>query len=398
MRGDSWYLVDGTYATKTLSAANSGTTLITIKKATASNYTDITATGWTSSFTNQASLGGLTISSSYWLIDGVTGDGASVVPADTNTIRYGFYFTADNRPVNFSGAISNITVQHARFITTYTPEVAKTAIYSSDSDFADKNTLTISHCLFDLFNEVVRNGNSQWDGAILQYSIILNSEGHSDNDPGTTDTHGNPINAMWAPLVNMTIRYNVFKDMYGNGVSGVISGNNAGIQSLMCYGNVFDNIPHCTYVIGANSGYSITGSRFYNNTVIHCNNDDAGYPICGRITGSNNIGGNNLLYDLISVMYNSAWVGDYDAFYSCSLSSGANKYVSTGNPFVNYAGMDYRLATNTPAGTNAGALFATDALGTTRTTLTRGAFEFGSGGSTSSSGSRLNVNTLIVRR
>ena len=388
VRGDSWYLVAGSYTTKTLSVAASGTTTITIKKATGTNYTDITATGWSASYANQTAIAWLVISTPYWVLDGVTGSGASVIPADTATNNYGIYVTANSHPIQLSGTAGNITIRHCVF---YTEADGSTGIYQSDSSTGDKDNVTISYCYFSGFNEMIRNGTDTWNNTILEYSVILNSQGSSG-------AHGNAINSMWAPLVNMTIRYNVFKDMVGDGISGMISGNNSSPGPIYVYGNVFDNIPHCSYIIGANSGYSITGSRFYNNTVIHCNNDDAGFAICGRTSGSDNIGGNNLLYDLISVMYNSAWVGDYDAFYSCSLTTGANKYTATGNPFVNYAGMDYRLATNTPAGTNAGSLFATDALGTARTTQTRGAFEFGSGGSSSSSGSRLNVNTLIVRQ
>ncbi|HOX56472.1 MAG TPA: hypothetical protein PLC99_06240 [Verrucomicrobiota bacterium] len=367
VRGDTWYLVGGTYAAKTLGTAASGSTLITIKKATASNYTDVSATGWSSSYATPASIGGLTIGSSYWLIDGVTGDGARVVPADTNTSHYGFYIPGSH-PVQLTGSASFITIAHCRF---FTSPACTTGIYQVDVNQATKNDLTIQYCLFDGFSEIIRNGVNTWNNTVLEYSIILRSFGDSG-------CHGNVINAMWAPLVNMTIRYNVFKDMVGNGISGVISGNGSGLGPILCYGNVFDNIPHCTYVIGANGGYSINNSTFYNNTVIHCDNDDAGFAICGRTSGSGNVGGNNLLYDCISVLYNSAWSGDYDAFFSCSRSSGTHKYTATGDPFVNRAGMDYRLKANTPAGTSLASPYNVDALGNARTTWTRGAFEYGS--------------------
>ena len=371
VRGDTWYLVNGSYASKTLSVAASGSTLITIKKATASNYTDITATGWSSSYANQATIASLTISSSYWLIDGQTGNGASVMPCDATSANYGFYISAANGPVQLTGSLSYVTIKHAWF---YTRGLGCHAIYQVDANQGAKNYVTVSHCLFDGWNEVLRNGADVWNYTVYEYNVILNSEGDSSN-------HGNVFNAMWANLTDTTIRYNVFKGMLGDGISGIISGNNASLVRTLVYGNVFDNIPHCTYVLGANSGYSINNAVFYNNTVITCDNDDAGFAICGRTTGSGNAGANNLLYNIISVMYNSAWSGDYDAFYSCSLSSGTHKQVATGNPFVNYSGMDYRLGANTQAGTVLGSPYNVDPFGKERTTWTRGAFEYGSGGS-----------------
>lgn len=365
VRGDTWLLVDGSYSAKTLSVANSGTTLITIQKATVASHGGI-STGWSDTLGDGvADFGKLTISSSYWTINGVNGNGASVVPADITTSNYGFYINPTTHPIELTGTASNITITHCRFFCT---GVGNTGIYQTDVNQGTKSNITISYCLFDGFNEMIRNGADAWNGVVLEYSVILNSQ-------GSAAAHGNAINAMYEPL-DITIRYNVFKDMVGDGISGMISGNNSSIGPVLCYGNVFHNIPHCTYIIGANSGYAINNSRFYNNTVIHCNNDDAGFSICGRTTGSGNVGGNNLLYDLISDVYNSAWSGDYDAFYSCSQSEGAHKQVASGNPFVDLNGMDYRLVANTNPGQTLSSPYNVDPLGNTRGTWTRGAFEF----------------------
>ncbi len=352
VRGTTYILASGTgYQGKTLSTLANGTQLITIK----------------SDGTGQVVFSGqINFTTSYWNFDGVTGGGASVVPADINPSNYGFYITATNGPIQLTGLLTDITIKHTRF---YTTDLGAHAIYQLDANQGAKNNVTIGYSLFDGFNEVIRNGADIWNNTVLEYSVILHSQGDAAN-------HGNVINAMWRDLVNMTIRYNVFKGSNGVGISGVVSANNANLNGTLIYGNVFDSIPG-SYLVGANSGYSIDNSTFYNNTVIN-SPDYYGYPILGRQTGTNNVARNNLYYlSSNTYPYGSAWTGGYEAWYSSASSAGTNPYIATGDPFVNYAGMDYRLKANTSAGdTSIGTKYASDALGRPRTTWTRGAFEY----------------------
>jgi hypothetical protein len=388
-RGDVWYLVNGSYASHTLNTTASGTTLCTIKKATASNYTEASATGWNSAYAAQASIANLVIGSSYWLIDGITGAGASTAPADTATANYGFYLTDSTHVVTLSGTITDVTIRHTRF---YTTGLGANAIYDGGTSGQNKTNVTASYCLFDGFNEVMRNDGDAWYSPVLEYSIILNSEGDTSN-------HGNAINAMWQPLWNIKIRYNVFKGFaVSTALTGVICGNNANFEGGLIYGNVFDTIAG-SYLVGANSGYSIDNCTFYNNTVINSPNNSN--PVLGRDTGSGNVAANNLYYNgSWSAPYGGAWTGDYDAWFSCSTSVGSHAYVSTGSPFVDYANMDYRLKAQTPAGTPLGSTYMQDALGAVRTTWSRGALEYAGVATTNASiavspGS-LNFGTVAV--
>src|SRR3990167_5829775 len=77
VRGDTYYLADGTYPPYVASTANSGTSVITIKKAIASD--NCIATGWNLSTMGSgtatiAATGNnqhaLLIQSSYWTFDG----------------------------------------------------------------------------------------------------------------------------------------------------------------------------------------------------------------------------------------------------------------------------------------------------------------------------------------
>ena len=378
VRGDIYYLQDGSYAGKSLSTATSGSTLITIKKAVASDHG--TDNGWNLSTmgSGQAAISSLAISSSYWTINGQSGDGASVCPCDISTNNYGIYISDADDSVFLSGALTNITISHARF---YTTRQGTYAILQGPTDSGTVNSLTISYCLFNGFNSVYANGSGIWSNVVFEYNVVLNSEGDSKH-------HGNVINALWAPLVNNVIRYNVFygyTSQYGDHISGVIVANGANINGALIYGNVFDQIGGCTYLAGANSGYFINNCVFYNNTVINTPNY-SGYPVCGRNSGTGNIARNNLYYDgAWDYPYGSAWPNhDYDAWYSCANGAGeSHEFIITANPFMNYTGMDYRLATNTPAGQNLGSSYNTDPLGHQRTTWSRGAFEYAASGSNS---------------
>ena len=81
VRGDTYYVADGTYAGRTFSTAASGTTLITIKKATVADHG--IATGWSDSFGDGACpastcaqfSGAWVFTTPYWLVDGQTGGG-----------------------------------------------------------------------------------------------------------------------------------------------------------------------------------------------------------------------------------------------------------------------------------------------------------------------------------
>ncbi|MBU0510145.1 MAG: hypothetical protein KJ638_00385 [Chloroflexi bacterium] len=73
-RGDTIFISGESYGSMAFDAAESGTSIITIRKATADDH--VTDTGWSASWgTTRASFGAWTVSSSYWTIDGQTGGG-----------------------------------------------------------------------------------------------------------------------------------------------------------------------------------------------------------------------------------------------------------------------------------------------------------------------------------
>jgi hypothetical protein len=155
-RGDTWYLRDGDYPHKTLNTPNGNGALITIKKATSANYTEASSTGWDPAFAGQARIAGLKIGSSHWLIDGVTGAGASVMPADITPGNYGFYINPNDNAVLLENAITDITIRHCYF---YTTIESGTGIYQADVIGQNKSYITVSYCLANGWNEFIRNGS-----------------------------------------------------------------------------------------------------------------------------------------------------------------------------------------------------------------------------------------------
>lgn len=111
-RGNTYYLADGTYGGKTFSTAASGSTYITIKKATIGDAAVEGIAGWNSALGDgQASFTGVCeFTSSYWVFNGVKGS------LSRNMADYGFTFTTGTRYVvrvyNLSQAISDVTISH----------------------------------------------------------------------------------------------------------------------------------------------------------------------------------------------------------------------------------------------------------------------------------------------
>ena len=386
VRGDTWYLKDGTYSGKTLSTANSGNTLIIIKKAmgAAGQAGHGTDDGWVQSAmgAGQATISAVVnINSSYWTIDGQKGDGFSVSPPDNNGSHYGIAMVPGDNCVNMQVGIGNITLSHI-----YAPADTNNPTAAGGGWFINAlgtgnsvSNITISYCLLIGWGQALRAGHSSgapWNNVVWEYNLYY----WMYTSPSF---HGNPINAMWSPINFLTVRYSLFAYTYGiGGLSEVISANGAAINNAEIYGNVFDQCWCGRTIVGGNgiAGAGIYNSLIYNNTFLW---NELGRPgdgggLVGDEVSSGNSFKNNLAYDCRSTVA------------SCS-SDDYNEYVATWNqptethgvviggtyqPFTNPTNQLYTLKTNTPAGTPLGAGYAQDALGNPRTTWSRGAYEY----------------------
>jgi hypothetical protein len=156
---------------------------------------------------------------------------------------------------------------------------------------------------------------------------------------------------------------------------------------MYVYGNVFYKPSGVSWDVanGVIGGWTGGGGEkmynvwVYNNTFINVDQLSlSNFP--------NTYGGcqakNNLWYNCQAPGFSRFPAHDYNHFINSGGTQGeANgTSASSGNPFANYTGLDFTLTANTSPGTNLGAPYNVDPLGRTRSTWTRGAYEFGTGG------------------
>jgi hypothetical protein len=232
-RGNTYYLADGTYGGKTFSTAASGSTYITIKKATIGDAAVEGIAGWNSALgEGQASFTGVCeFTSSYWVFNGVKGS------LSRNMADYGFTFTTGTRYVvrvyNLSQAISDVTISHISW-TAPSGDVEK-HFFQTHNSTKSVARVTISHCFSD------GHSNFQWgtsaglamDDWVTEYNIMRRCY-------SSAAIHGEDLNNNYGNIRNWHIRYNIFEtDGPGGGPTGCIVVLNGAAGPYYIYGNVF---------------------------------------------------------------------------------------------------------------------------------------------------------------
>jgi len=207
-------------------------------------------------------------------------------------------------------------------------------------------------------------------------------------------------------------RFSIYHDIVSTGIITDASPNDNPLSDWEIYGNLFfwdeafanSSESWLTDGVIAMLGENMTGyMRVYNNTIAnihHSSSRPCGYgSVSGHLFG-HRPGGNVTMYVYNNLAYNScsgnmpmggntlAFTGtmywDYQIYYSNDGSvadSSAHTVVTSGNPFVNSAANDFRLATATSAGNSTlGSPYNVDLDGRIRGldgTWDRGAYEFG---------------------
>lgn len=364
-RGETWYIIGGTYAGKTFNTADNGTVGV-IKKATVADHGGI-STGWVDSLdATQASFTGtITIGTSNWQFDG--NKFGTTIWNQTST-NYGILFNGVAPAFavfNTSAAITNITISGVSGIGPG-GDIEKLFVMTDNSTKA-VGWVTIQHCLIDGYQ------NAYWatspglvmDSWVFQYNSCKNGFGSSAN-------HGEWINNNFGLMTNQIVRYNWFKGPT-SGFTGVIVANNNDIKAPQIYGNVFDGYDSGNGIISGTSGGTIFNAQIHHNTFLNC-----GVGLCGNVAGSSCVFSNNLIYNedagiQTGFTHNDNW------FRSCtSVPTESAGQTGSGNPFTDAANGDFTPIVNSTAGATLGSPYNIDPYGTTRATPTRGAFEFGS--------------------
>lgn len=361
-RGATYYLADGSYDEYTFNDAESGSALITIKKATALSHG--TETGWLSAYGDgQATFSGqIRFTTGYWIFDGQTGGGPG-----SWTSGFGF-------KINVTGQTSGTGI-----------------LIQGDSDF-----IRVEHF------EIEGNGGdgaafpwndgvgTNWDGAndlTVRYAYIHDMGRtafflHADNIhlefiytgkfESTPSQHAEiavinmASDPAYAGVSNVTIANSLFTHFEGTG-GLMLQGDDFEI-----YGNVFYQDDTAVYhqapngVVGTWTGFKVTNCRVYNNTF---GNIGPNGTALGLFFGSESLGNqvyNNIFYKTKVDTGNTTHNYNHMADLLSSTPSEPNGTTSTVDPFVDSANGNFSLKSPTASAMNLGSPYNMDMYGTNR--------------------------------
>jgi hypothetical protein len=358
VRGDTYYIADGTYGAHMFNDAESGTTYITIKKATAIDHG--TDTGWQSSYGDgQAVFKGLiNFTKGYYIWEGVTGTGS-------NYSAYGFKIVPLSCPsesqllgipgIGYSSyQVNNIRVSHTAMIQCGEGDGTnnQTGIYSlaRDASYASSDITISNNYLSGSSSNMLIRQAKRW--------IIENN--YFNGNWSSASNHGQQISP--GGCDDFVLRGNIFKDS-----TVFIVGAHAPTNYRW---QIYNNI-----VIGGtlSAGWSNAAAsekdnvvqwQVHNNTYINVNFGGRGVIFLGLLTdifASRSYAYNNLFYNCTHPRMDNpdatvgAIIHDNNAYLSCTgiYSSAAESapLIDNVDPFVDLEAGNFRLAVG--AGPNA---------------------------------------------
>lgn len=377
VRGDNYYIGGGTYDAYSTGydGLPSGTTTITIKKATIADHGD--SIGWQDSYgTTQAVFTDhFHIFAGNVTIDGQTRNESNWFDVDAYGIKIG---------PNTSGEWSYTTMKIGDwYYETQNVQLRYVAVLATEDVPTDE---TVSAYPFSLAHNVpgrriegfvchrmlVGGGTQGWflrgtGGAIVEYSAC---SGHTSNN----NNHGNTFNAYYLSK-GPIIRYNHTKNTTGTSV--VSTAQSGSVSGGEVYGNVFENYAVGNGVVGF--GELEYNWKVYNNTFIKSTLYNGGI----KFSGTGNVAYNNLWVGYTSTIAFEGVTHDYNSFSGASAFDEAHGVADVPTTiFTDYDNGDYTLATATDDGTTLPSPYNTDRTGAVRgndNVWDRGAYEFDSG-------------------
>ena len=384
VRGDTYYIADGTYGGYTFNDAVSGELYITIKKAIESDHG--TDTGWNASYGDGQAVfsapgvntgGPWYFTTSYWQIDGIVGDGFGEIP-------YGFKValsqTFDNAIVVRIGSnADNISLSRVELdginegaVGAYQPRSDGLNIFSTGGNFNDN--IKISNCyIHDCVRTYVLFGTVK--NSVIENCYMEKMIGGNLSSGGYIHT-GGIVNNTGAINGNNHIRNNRVRNTRG---TNVIHFTNANASDYHIYGNVVWRTSAAYDItngyIGSDSYSTVNNLNIYNNTIY---NYDAGISAFYIFNGDNIIIKNNVLYNCGSNTFGSA-IDDHDYNASNVDLSEVNSVLLATDPFINSATGDFRLNSPTQPGFSLSSPYNLDIIGNTRGldgVWDRGAYEY----------------------
>ena len=250
VRGNTYYLANGSYGSYTFNDSLSGITWIYIKKATSSAHG--TDTGWVSTYGGgQATFTGWGLSTGYYEIDGATGGG----PGSWET-GLGIKVTNSGKAVTVNANVTGITFKHVELAGggASAPRSGTSGGEDCDIIYALNGRITNFTMQYCLLRDSNRTGilthPAPFNGVLIEYTKFARFGAVEHAEPWSM---GNDSNVVF--------RYNIIED--GNATGYICAVNGSGTAANWeIYGNLFWQ----------------TGSSGFLNTSVIMVRYDAGCP------------------------------------------------------------------------------------------------------------------------
>ncbi|CAD7766608.1 MAG: Right handed beta helix region [Candidatus Argoarchaeum ethanivorans] len=361
IRGDTYYLADGSYGKYTFDDPESGSTYITIKKAIGSDHG--TNIGWNSAYGdgtaqfNGEGVGAFSsivrFSSGYYKFDGQTGGG----PGSWGT---GHGFTLSNSTnVLFiylgknSETVEHVEIRHVAIGSPSAPVAGiGTAIYIPPA-VQVQSYITISHCyIHDIGDSMTPIYDA--NNITFEYNYIT-------RNATSPKSHGAGMELNNA--TDITIRYNLYEDITGSGWIGFYGGV---INNVLIYGNIFRTTPSYTPpeayngVVYNTSGADDTQSniKVHNNTFY---NLKVAQVLLNSKTQNGHEAYNNIMYNVTGTIGILGYAHDYNM--SDEDLGEINNQITSSDPFIDSINGDFNLIRPTEPGIELGSSYDKDMVG-----------------------------------
>lgn len=385
VRGDTYYIADGTYGGYRFD--DPGTSTIYIKKAIGSIHG--TDAGWDSTYgEGRAIFAKWTFSGTDYVIDGQTGQWAPDLP---NYAAHGFKVYTRNTSANQNliegiAGSGNVIIRHTEAAYSNTP---RTDTWYSSSHIVRGygGSYEFQYCWFHDAENGIYNG--YLTSTTFDHSVIERN-GQGQVAMNFSPSEHSEIAAIKGSGVNFTFRHGYIRDWRSTGGIIIFQTN----ATVNIYGNIISQTGYWSVPGEANDSNGIlsalshdtTGMKAYayNNTFANLKYGSAIWS--GGVSYAARTATNNIFYNCNRASSSGAALygtHDYNWFYNSGTQSETHMQNGSGNPFVDSGRNNYQLMSPLNAALSLSAEYNKDMLGITRGsdgTWDRGALEFTSGG------------------
>jgi hypothetical protein len=411
VRGATYYVAAGTYGGYTFDDPESGSSVITIKKASAADHG--TNTGWQAAYANQATFNGsFQFQASYITIDGTyRSECTAASQLKTTTCwrsGYGFRFTAPDPfsiGIAFTTSERNITIAYVEAIGSGNPLGSDRGVRIA----LGSSYITISRSYIHDQGETNIHA-FRTNNLTVEYTWIARNCKYPSHCEGIVANEGSS---------GLIVRYSIFEDLGSTAHIGTPTGGHpecggAQQRDWYIYGNIF-TVGAGTRTSGAGIvsifDHNMSGDFFFhNNTIVGVDSAAVGGttgPGQGCIAAFT--ARNNLFVDvghdgLRNISTTASFVGTHNGYWNSPNSvSGTNTYSGSGQALGDWRSFDFSLtstaASTMPAGFALGSPYNQDMFGNIRGAdgkWDRGAIEFGGSGGSPTSGAPTAPSNLRI--